>query len=190
MEFLGIGVSDIVKRLGVAQGTFYYYFKSKDEILGAILEKNWDEFAKQVMNKLEESDVDSLQKMQMLLGMLFNPEYNSEKETEYFKLIKDASILNRFHQQFDEARIKKLKPIISRIVKEGIEKKAFREIRNPDEVIEIIFYGINMYMHVNYPAFNSKELFIKKMAGLEEVLEVVLGLERGSFCFTKQKGGN
>ena len=30
-------VSDIVKEIGVAQGTFYYYFKSKDEVLEAVV---------------------------------------------------------------------------------------------------------------------------------------------------------
>ncbi|EGO64125.1 TetR/AcrR family transcriptional regulator [Acetonema longum] len=29
-------VSDIVKKIGVAQGTFYYYFQTKEEILDAI----------------------------------------------------------------------------------------------------------------------------------------------------------
>ena len=31
-------VSDIVKKAGVAQGTFYNYYQSKDEIFAAVLE--------------------------------------------------------------------------------------------------------------------------------------------------------
>jgi len=31
-------VSDIVRKVGVAQGTFYYYFESKDDILDAVLD--------------------------------------------------------------------------------------------------------------------------------------------------------
>jgi len=32
-------VSDIVRRVGVAQGTFYYHFQSKDELLDALAER-------------------------------------------------------------------------------------------------------------------------------------------------------
>jgi AcrR family transcriptional regulator len=33
-------VADIVREIEVAQGTFYYYFSSKEEILEAIIEKD------------------------------------------------------------------------------------------------------------------------------------------------------
>ena len=33
-------VGDIVRAVGVAQGTFYYHFKSKEDILGAIIVKS------------------------------------------------------------------------------------------------------------------------------------------------------
>ena len=36
-------VSDIVRKVGVAQGTFYYHFSSKASILEAVLEKNFSE---------------------------------------------------------------------------------------------------------------------------------------------------
>ncbi|UCF09236.1 MAG: helix-turn-helix transcriptional regulator, partial [Thermoplasmata archaeon] len=32
-------VSDIVKKAKVAQGTFYYYFESKDDVLNAIINR-------------------------------------------------------------------------------------------------------------------------------------------------------
>ena len=36
--FQETAVSDIVKKVGVAQGLFYYYFKSKEEVLEAVME--------------------------------------------------------------------------------------------------------------------------------------------------------
>jgi AcrR family transcriptional regulator len=44
-------VSDIVKEAGVAQGTFYLYFKNKDEIFLAIVEKHFSDM-KQALEKL------------------------------------------------------------------------------------------------------------------------------------------
>ena len=39
--YLNSRVSEIAKEAGVADGTIYIYFKSKDEILSAILMKHW-----------------------------------------------------------------------------------------------------------------------------------------------------
>ncbi len=181
-------ISDIVKRLGVAQGTFYYYFKSKDEILNAILEIKWEQLTEQI-SKILDTVTGPLQKLQTLFEMLFNSE-NDMIEASSFKMIEDKTILKRFHQQFDEARIKKLKPLILSIVNEGIKEKIFKDIRYVDEVVEIIFFGINMFIHVYHPQFSDYNIYASKMAGLEETMEIVLGLDKGSFCFTKPKGEN
>ena len=37
-------IRDIVKSIGVAQGTFYYYFKSKEEILEALINRQISKF--------------------------------------------------------------------------------------------------------------------------------------------------
>lgn len=37
--YLATAVSDIVRRVGVSQGTFYYYFKSKEEIVEEIIKR-------------------------------------------------------------------------------------------------------------------------------------------------------
>jgi len=47
-------VSDIVREIEVAQGTFYYYFSSKEEILEAIIEKDitaLEEDVRQIMSE-------------------------------------------------------------------------------------------------------------------------------------------
>ncbi|HBT17621.1 MAG TPA: TetR/AcrR family transcriptional regulator, partial [Firmicutes bacterium] len=35
-------VNDILKAVGIARGTFYYYFKSKEEVLDAIVSRYTD----------------------------------------------------------------------------------------------------------------------------------------------------
>ena len=37
--FQKTSISDIVNEAGVAKGTFYYYFKSKEEVMDAIIER-------------------------------------------------------------------------------------------------------------------------------------------------------
>ncbi len=68
--FEQVSVSDIVKKVGLAQGTFYYHFKTKNELLDAVVdydmrkepggprERSW------TMNKL-----DPLEKMQAVIDL-------------------------------------------------------------------------------------------------------------------------
>lgn len=176
-------VSDIVKKLGVAQGTFYYYFKSKDEMLIAILERKWDLFLKTLTSQVINNLPDPLQKLNGLFQVLFSPIDHGQDEKQFFKQTDKTELLNMFHQQFDEIRAKKLKPIIQQIVKEGIEAKQFKELRNHQEISEIILYGINSYMHYYYPDLSNKDVYNQKIGALEELFEVIFGLEIGSFRF-------
>lgn len=46
--YWGTTVSDIAKKMGVTQGMFYYYFKSKEEILEALLNRQVTSFLSEV----------------------------------------------------------------------------------------------------------------------------------------------
>jgi len=59
-------VSDIVKRIGVSQGIFYYYFKSKDEIIDEIVHRyiqGIKSSALEILDNRELSGIEKLQKM-------------------------------------------------------------------------------------------------------------------------------
>jgi len=177
-------VSDIVKRVGVAQGTFYYYFRSKEEALAAILERGWRRLAAELLKNIDAEKMNALQKLQAVLGGLFRPETEVSMDSDGFRLLADTETARNFHAQFDEARVKALCPIIQGIVKEGIKEGYFRSLQCSDEVTEIIFFGINKYMHEYFPHFRNQAFFNRKMTALEELLERVLGIEEGGIKFT------
>ena len=56
-------VSDIVKKVGVAQGTFYYYFKSKGEVLDAIIARYIEEIKKGVEDIASRDDLCAMEKL-------------------------------------------------------------------------------------------------------------------------------
>jgi len=47
----GTSVNDIVKQAGIAKGTFYLYFKNKDDLINEVFEKYGDAFFNQVILK-------------------------------------------------------------------------------------------------------------------------------------------
>lgn len=68
-------VGDIVGKVGVAQGLFYYYFKSKEEIYHAALEYYTDAYAAIIQKTILDRSVPLMQRTQKILygmGAMFD----------------------------------------------------------------------------------------------------------------------
>jgi len=46
-------INDIAKKMGVAQGMLYYYFKSKEEILEKLLDRHADSLMTEIKNIID-----------------------------------------------------------------------------------------------------------------------------------------
>ena len=77
-------ISDIVKSIGVAQGTFYYYFKSKDEILEALINRRISEFSHTLEQISASSTLNPLEKLEKIIQTL--KEHATEIEKKYLSL--------------------------------------------------------------------------------------------------------
>ena len=182
--FMATAVSDIVRGLGVAQGTFYYYFKTKDEILGAILQKNWEEFYQQMEPNLKEKSFKPIERLKIIFAALFTPVEGKQGLEKYFHGHQyETELYASFHRKSDELRVKIFLPIIEKIIKEGIDEGTFHKIRNHQEIAEILFYGVSTYMHLHSPYFTDVDYLNGKMKALEELFEIVLGVKEGTFYF-------
>src|SRR5665647_857988 len=62
--FENTSVEDIVQRVGVAKGLFYYYFKSQEELLGAIVDKILDEMEQIVLQATNKEGLTAMQRLQ------------------------------------------------------------------------------------------------------------------------------
>ena len=177
-------VSDIVKRIGVSQGTFYYYFKSKEEILFAILEKEGEGMIADFQAIPENKHLDPLEKLQLAFMRLFQPGPSVVGKMNMLISDSGSSLYRLFHQRWDEIRLRKFKPVITKIIKEGVKTGIFHTAY-PEELTEILFWGISRYIHNHHQNFNDPAYFLKKMKALQELMEKVLGLEQGRFQFVE-----
>ena len=116
-------ISDIVKSIGVAQGTFYYYFKSKDEILEALINRRISEFSHTLEQISASSTLNSLEKLEKIIqtllcairfkdGLLFGFLYDD----------RTLHLLDKLAQQ----GMKVLAPFWRKIIEEGVQQKIFQ----------------------------------------------------------------
>ena len=66
--FAGTKVSDIVKQINVSQGVFYYYFKSKEEIIEAIIDRYIGELVDGVKDIVESNELSGTEKLKKMSG--------------------------------------------------------------------------------------------------------------------------
>lgn len=171
-------VNSIVESVGVAKGTFYHYFDTKEEILKAILHRNMMNYVNYIETVCMDKKLNAFEKMQFLMRSMILPRRNDDLE----KNIEDNED-SKIHQALENEFLQSFYPIILMILKEGIYDKIF-DIRYPEEIAEILLFGIRKYMHRHLPNFNDEDYAKIKLSALEELFEKVLGSKNGRITLT------
>jgi len=168
-------VSDIVKKVGVAQGTFYYYFESKDDILDAVLDHYLrDHLERTVRGIIADGSKDALQKLQQVIGATLSFQ-NGEKNLIEF-LHSDRNMVS--HQKYMVKVQATFVPLITELVEEGIREGLF-VVPYPRETVEYLL-AMFTYLH-DYTALTHRaDGYASKVKAAEHIAVKVLGLKDGS----------
>jgi AcrR family transcriptional regulator len=173
-------VNDIIKSVGLSKGAFYYYFKSKEEVLGEILEKRVCEGIKRA-EEIAASPLPTVQKcIEMILTQQLEEGY--QRMVAIFQDNKDGAMIRRRSaalNELDAKYILRLSPCIGKVVEEGIEAGLF-STQFPVESVQILLSaGFNLF-HWDYLLWTEEEAKIKTAAFLV-AMELVLGAKAGTF---------
>lgn len=114
-------VNDILREISIAKGTFYYYFKSKEEVMDAIVAQNRDKIMDRVNGiKMNEE----LSPEDKLLSVFMAMNISEEEEQGIEELHKPGNAL--LHQKVLNQMVTSLAPILAEVISEGIEKKIWK----------------------------------------------------------------
>ncbi|MCK5414930.1 MAG: TetR/AcrR family transcriptional regulator, partial [Thermoplasmata archaeon] len=61
--YYATSVDDIVGEMGVAKGLFYYYFKSKEDLVSQMVDHLWDGAKEDYIKIKDRDDLDALEKL-------------------------------------------------------------------------------------------------------------------------------
>lgn len=173
-------VNLIVERAGVAKGTFYHYFQSKEDILAAILENYMEQFASQVKTILNDKGLTTFHKLQFIMNGLLSGGQLPDSIGSGIEDKKDAKL----HSMLEEKFIEKFHPILLDVLQQGNSEGIFT-IAYPSELTEILLIGIRGYMHIHLPKFQDDKYKLEKLAALEELFNKLLGSEHFKFKFSE-----
>lgn len=115
-------VNDILDAVGIAKGTFYYYFKSKEEVLDAII----DRITEIVVARAEEAASNpELSPVMKMLNTILSMRVESEVDNDLMEeLHKPQNAL--MHQKSLSLMVTRVTPVLAKVVDEGISQGIFK----------------------------------------------------------------
>lgn len=132
-------VSAIVKKMGVAQGLFYYYFQSKDDVINAVIDHVFDELEHKIASIINDKEKNFYQKLIDYIDL-------------YFKLIgrvgphiiQDMRLPAnaRIHRHIENDTWDINERVVKQLLKIGVDEGVIN-LRYPNEMLMMILCGID-----------------------------------------------
>jgi AcrR family transcriptional regulator len=169
-------VQDIIKEIGVAKGTFYYYFKSKEEIMDAIIMRYVD-IQLATADKILNEKLPAHEKMEKLFWTMGR---TTERKVNLVDNLHEVNNKEMQVKSIVEA-VKGLTPILTQIVEQGIEENVY-STENPKETIEFMFTGSQFLLDDGIFDWTIDELLYKALI-FTKTMDKVLSAKEGSFYF-------
>lgn len=169
-------VSDIAKRAGIAKGGMYYYFRSKEEVLDALVAREYADIILSCNALVEQSNGNALQKLELLLDT-YRGSYVDASLDEYLHMPQNAAI----HQKSLAQILYSLSQIVSRIIEQGINEGVF-SCEYPQEYAEILLSVFTFLLDPGIFSWTGEQ-YVMKLKALADLLEKGLHAPKGSFTF-------
>jgi AcrR family transcriptional regulator len=181
-------ISDIVNSAGVAQGTFYYYFKTKDDILDAIAETYVEEVVRKTEEVAARQDLNALEKMLTISSSFTRLVKDKKGIVVHLHEDKNAQLHVKIERKTMAALVEPYAAIIRQGIREGLFQTDYPEeavisiiastsaiLDTPEEVAEIAETGAA-------PETEGRTKRMKRnMDALFDIVETILGAKKGSF---------
>lgn len=166
--FFNSKVADIAREAGIADGTVYLYFKSKDEILHSIFDRAMADFIEEGSRELE-SLADPVEKLRTIARLHLERLSADRDLAVVFQVELRGS--TKFMQEFSATGFAKYLDIIKKAIEQGQKSGVFRKDVKP-VVCAKILYGALDEMVTNW-ILSANKYPLPPMAG--EVLKIYLG---------------
>jgi len=166
-------VQDIVNEIGVAKGLFYYYFKSKDEVMEELADRYADEIIDAV-NKLIDKDISTFDKINRIFQIFID---SAEKKFGIFMGI--LNVKNGItHERIFFNVGKKMVPLVTELILSGNDNGECN-CSDPKFITEFLVSGLFNIMNQISPD--------EKIDYLKEKLPTIKTMILKLYNFAEQK---
>jgi len=174
-------MQNIMAYLDIAKGTIYHYFKSKEELLEAVIEDIAEENLVQMEGLFRELKGNALKKFETLLQ---KGNLSSEKLLEELHKPSNAAM----HLRILMTVLRKQVPLYAALINQGCEEGLFKT-EHPLECIEMILFSVQFLTDMGIHPWTSEELS-RRIHAFPNLIESLLKARPGSFNFMLKLWGH
>ena len=164
-------IDDIIAEAGIAKGTYYYYFESKEqtleEVIGMMIAKEAGAAA-----SILEADIPVPQK---IVGIIASIRPTPEELPIEGALMQPENII--MHQKIKRRIVEEVVPLLTKAVEEGVEQGIFSCENIPERVRMMLVLSNEIFDEGNFTPADI-DVFI-------DITEKILGAEKGSMAFIR-----
>lgn len=170
-----VTMQDVMNRLEIAKGTIYHYFRSKQQLLEAVIDKISEKMMSQMQAAVDKTKGNALEKIQALV--------------QAGRLESDTYVLDELHKKGNEAMHTRLlvatlmrqAPLYAELIQQGCKEGLFKTDA-PLECAELILSGIQFLTDQGIHPW-TEETLQRRSQAFPRLVEQLLQAPRGSFQF-------
>jgi len=183
-------INDILDKAEIGKGTFYHYFKSKEDVMDAVIGR----MVERVVNTAEViADDTKLSVHEKIRSIILSLNISESPNGPMIEELHQPSNA-KMHQKSIVETIRAIAPILSGVVEQGIHEGVYNT-PYPLETIEFLLAANQFIFDEGIFQWKPEEMTARVIA-FAHIMELVLGTAGGSFDFIleslmpKSKSGN
>lgn len=168
-------ISDIVKKMGVAQGTLYYYFKSKDEILEALINRHMSTFTSEIKPIIYSDSMAPPHKIASVIQAIFRTiQYKDGLLFDFLHADRALHLANKLSRQGKQL----VAPWLLKIIEEGKQQNYFH-VCHPQAAMSLVLSIIFCLIDAIYEK-SPHDLLTCQFKLAETLIADALGMQEGA----------
>lgn len=173
--FDNTSTGDILGAVGIARGTLYYHFKSKEDILDGVIQRITDRLMRDAGEIVRQKELPVLERLTKAFLSLNVESKIGNEIMEQVHRPQNALM----HQKMQTALLTGINPILTELIEEGNQQGIFHT-QYPEATVEMIILYANVAFDDLSLAGLTHEQRQRKIAGFIYNVERLMGMAEGS----------
>lgn len=170
-------VDSIIQAAGIAKGTFYYYFKTKKDILHALVKHIGSDIQDHFKSIVALKDVPAIEKLRLMIRGDEKKQKSAPSVMETLHKPENRELQENLNIQ----AVEEIAPLIAEVIKQGKKEGVFNT-KAPLESVQLMLAG-SLFV-LDSGLFNwSKEKRIELLKALQASFEQSVGVKAGTLSF-------